>query len=558
MGDGLHTLAAQIERNEEERKRLHKLMVESKLKEVVTLSNPKVGETGETSRELPSSLQQNRVSPPRFEHTWRDARNKQPASHQPTQNETPKHVDQGDPFPPLPRATPQQIRQIPVLEPVRGGGQMAAQLPRTPADNRRRAHENAKIYRERKDLAWREATSHTIRECPLRRQQQEARRPGGQTAQTGEGQNGASRQAPGREEDSEGFTRVNGRRPRTNNAGRPPVGNRYNVLADSSSEDELTDKEEDPVQETTPTREETSTVHVHKDTHGNLAEGTGQEAEDIPQQTLDSTEQTEDSSMEVEAVKDKRKRDDLSLPGDAPPATTNKSKGNTTTNAEPRDSPVLQDGWLLANVKEGAHFTRQQKVNGRLDQARLDRIYFTKCERWAEKSVKVQHDAKVMLSDHRPVVLTLMSGSDSRRRRANYFKTAPELMKSEEVKNMIQETWKENGITGEDPRRNWDWKWGATRRVLIQETKKLRQEHAIQRERLKELKRERIMVSQLRLNRADDTLLRLEQEIKQIETKREAELRRWSRSKWLGLGEAPSKFYFKILKAKKAKEDITC
>ncbi|KAL3681085.1 hypothetical protein R1sor_024041 [Riccia sorocarpa] len=159
---------------------------------------------------------------------------------------------------------------------------------------------------------------------------------------------------------------------------------------------------------------------------------------------------------------------------------------------------VLQDGWLNATVRDGPHFTRQQKVGDRLDQARLDRIYFTKCERWVEQTVKVQHDAKVMLSDHRPVVLTFMNGSEHRRRRANYFKTAPELVKSAEIQKQIQDSWKENGIHGEDPRRNWDWKWGAARRVLMKEATKLRQEKTKQFQRLKELEKERIRVAQLK------------------------------------------------------------
>ncbi|KAL3697862.1 hypothetical protein R1sor_011938 [Riccia sorocarpa] len=91
--------------------------------------------------------------------------------------------------------------------------------------------------------------------------------------------------------------------------------------------------------------------------------------------------------------------------------------------------------WLTTSECLGPHYTRQQKVTGRLDQARLDRIYFMASDRWMGKYTK---------------------------------------------------------------------------------------------------------------------------EITRIEKEQEAEWRRWSRTKWLGHGEAPLKFYFQLLKAKRAKDEITC
>ncbi|KAL3678099.1 hypothetical protein R1sor_021055 [Riccia sorocarpa] len=119
----------------------------------------------------------------------------------------------------------------------------------------------------------------------------------------------------------------------------------------------------------------------------------------------------------------------------------------------------LFDGWLHATIREGPHFTWQQQVNDRLDQSRLDRIYFSHCERWASQSIKMQHDSTVQLSDYRPVILTIDHPQSLNHRKANYFKTAPEMLQQNEVKTEMQEIWASSGAQGEDPRRNWDWKW---------------------------------------------------------------------------------------------------
>ncbi|KAL3678477.1 hypothetical protein R1sor_021433 [Riccia sorocarpa] len=217
----------------------------------------------------------------------------------------------------------------------------------------------------------------------------------------------------------------------------------------------------------------------------------------------------------------------------------------------------LQDSWLTTSERLGPHYTRQQKVAGRLDQARLDRIYFAASDRWTEKYTKVQHDAQIQLSDHRPVVLTITDRAENRSRRANYFKTPPELIKSKETQEAMRKIWSEQGIPNEDARHNWDRKWGVVRRYLMILTKERRKEKAEELQRLRTLEKERIRVAKGNLQRPDEQLLHLEQEITRIEKEQEAEWRRWSRTKWLGQGEAPSKFYFQLLKAERAKE-ITC
>ncbi|KAL3695891.1 hypothetical protein R1sor_009967 [Riccia sorocarpa] len=166
----------------------------------------------------------------------------------------------------------------------------------------------------------------------------------------------------------------------------------------------------------------------------------------------------------------------------------------------------LEDSWITAETREGPHFTRQQTVGGRLDQARLDRIYFSQDEAWVGKVVKVIHDTRVVLSDHRPVILSIKKRELSATRKSSYFKVPPELIQREEVRAEMRRKWEESGVQGADPREQWDWKWQETRRLLMQLANKDQAERRQAGKKLEELEKQRIRVANARSNRPDQQL----------------------------------------------------
>ncbi|KAL3697733.1 hypothetical protein R1sor_011809 [Riccia sorocarpa] len=129
-------------------------------------------------------------------------------------------------------------------------------------------------------------------------------------------------------------------------------------------------------------------------------------------------------------------------------------------------------------------------------------------------------------------------------------------MKEEDTVKKAQKTWHAAGRPNEDPRRNWDWRWGEVRRQLINRNKEEKKKRRQMEEKIQELKKHRIRVARSRTNLVDDELDEIEVQIKQLETEQEKDFRKWSKIRWIRFGEAPSKFFFSILKAKRAKEDI--
>ncbi|KAL3682750.1 hypothetical protein R1sor_000772 [Riccia sorocarpa] len=137
----------------------------------------------------------------------------------------------------------------------------------------------------------------------------------------------------------------------------------------------------------------------------------------------------------------------------------------------------LGDGWNEAAQQRGPHFTRQKLVGNRLDQARLDRVYFTRTEAWNGRRICVHHDDTVRLSDHHPAKIA----------------------------------------------------------------------------RLQQLLRE---MARGRATVPDEELRELEKDVKVLETEQRKKWRRLSKIQWMNEGDAPSRFFFAVLKARRAREEI--
>ncbi|KAL3676728.1 hypothetical protein R1sor_026676 [Riccia sorocarpa] len=118
-------------------------------------------------------------------------------------------------------------------------------------------------------------------------------------------------------------------------------------------------------------------------------------------------------------------------------------------------------------------------------------------------------------------------------------------------------TWAHTGKPQEDPRRNWDLKWAAAKRILMKKAEAERHKQDTWKQYLEELNRHKIRIANDRTSKPDATLQQLEEKIKETEKALEKVWRRWSRVRWIKEGEMPSKFFFSMLWVKRAKENIT-
>ncbi|KAL3686074.1 hypothetical protein R1sor_004096 [Riccia sorocarpa] len=107
-----------------------------------------------------------------------------------------------------------------------------------------------------------------------------------------------------------------------------------------------------------------------------------------------------------------------------------------------------------------------------------------------------------------------------------------------------------------DPRIRWELRWRAVRKFLISKEAEVKNERRLANAKIIELQSLRNQLASQRSTEADPRLKELDIEVADLEKRRAAEWRRWARIRWINQGNAPSKFFFRRLKAKQAKERI--
>ncbi|KAL3675948.1 hypothetical protein R1sor_025896 [Riccia sorocarpa] len=217
----------------------------------------------------------------------------------------------------------------------------------------------------------------------------------------------------------------------------------------------------------------------------------------------------------------------------------------------------LQAAWYFSSSRFGPRYTRQRLAGDRLEQARLDRVYFSGDATWTEYQGSITHDAAIKLSDHHPVIFDLQKRTKLSTKRSTYFKVKPELLTDPEVKQKLLATWKEAASDIQDERIKWELKWRASRTFLRQAEADKRQQQKQKQSKLQELQTVRERVAAEKKSLPDEELLKLEAEVAQLELQKAEHWRRLSRTKWIQQGDAPSSFFFSLLKVKQANEDIT-
>ncbi|KAL3696686.1 hypothetical protein R1sor_010762 [Riccia sorocarpa] len=222
----------------------------------------------------------------------------------------------------------------------------------------------------------------------------------------------------------------------------------------------------------------------------------------------------------------------------------------------------LLDVYHAAGRTEGPFFTRQAAKGNRLDQSRLDRVYLSEMGSWVHAISLVKHFEKLAVSDHIPVLVDLAikpPRKRSRRRRSSYIKMDEDAMKDPVflADLEVQKVWQEGYSMSTCPITAWSLAWGKVQRLYGRR-------RALQQQQRGELTRLKEKLGEMRMKLADDPNAVPLEEYKAIEAKvREDELqeceiaRRRSRHRWLKSGDAPTRYFYAVLKSKQNAEALT-
>ncbi|CAM6086928.1 unnamed protein product [Calypogeia fissa] len=174
-------------------------------------------------------------------------------------------------------------------------------------------------------------------------------------------------------------------------------------------------------------------------------------------------------------------------------------------------------------------------------------------------NIKVTHDGAQTLSDHVPVTTTLAlsdSGQEPKGGKSTYAKLDFKLMQVDHVKEQVVLAWKKEMLLDRDPRVNWEIGWRKIKQVLVRQKKQqILAKPAIE-EAKEKLSTIRATIGLTPSAEEVAALYAQEQAVRRMERMEAAKWRLRSRQRWMKLGDAPSKYFFAIQKAKWVRESI--
>ncbi|KAL3691247.1 hypothetical protein R1sor_004898 [Riccia sorocarpa] len=134
-------------------------------------------------------------------------------------------------------------------------------------------------------------------------------------------------------------------------------------------------------------------------------------------------------------------------------------------------SGALVDAFDCALQQVGPRFTRQVVRANHLDQARLNRVYFSNSANWIQEVTRLTHECNSALSDHQSVIMELVLHRRSTQRWKNndqYVKMDADTMANAERRKQIQRVWEEGWRMSPDPVMAWELGWGKVRDLYME------------------------------------------------------------------------------------------
>ncbi|KAL3693786.1 hypothetical protein R1sor_007437 [Riccia sorocarpa] len=221
-------------------------------------------------------------------------------------------------------------------------------------------------------------------------------------------------------------------------------------------------------------------------------------------------------------------------------------------------SKALADCYFEAATRSGPRFTKQAKAGRRLDRSRLDRVYLTDGGKWLAHIAEIQHYGGHIVGDHIPVRSKLILQArpeEQGQRKFSYFKLNANVLKQPEAREEVKRIWQDHAPEVTDARSRWSQGWARIRKFCRELQLTQRNQNRINQLRQEVEERRRF----LPLDCTEEEIT----ELTEVEESRHAledeEANKWflrSRSKTLREGEAPTKFFFELAKARFKKDRI--
>lgn len=207
----------------------------------------------------------------------------------------------------------------------------------------------------------------------------------------------------------------------------------------------------------------------------------------------------------------------------------------------------------------GARFTRRAKHGDRFDQSRLDRFYVSDQGWWIDRIKKLEHFGGQVLSDHDPIALTFRlsaASSGISPAKKHFFKANPIILKNEENILELKKAWEEHDSLCTDP---------CIR--LAFSCKRLRKKYKELQKKIPSIKLQQVDIQNristlktfLALTPSQEEIDEynlLTSQLRALQFQDAVFWRRESRIRWLGLGDASTKFFFNTVKEKHKKEQM--
>ncbi|KAL3692706.1 hypothetical protein R1sor_006357 [Riccia sorocarpa] len=218
----------------------------------------------------------------------------------------------------------------------------------------------------------------------------------------------------------------------------------------------------------------------------------------------------------------------------------------------------IVDTYLVVAQRHGPWYTRLRVLENDVEMSRLDRIYLTEGEEWIDNVAELTHHATSRLSDHLPIKakLIMVDKQETERVWRSYFKASVEDFSDIETNRQVEEAWLDHPVSVQDPRIRWDLAWRRVMKVLKAARRKKQETNVSKAELIRELEkwRETLLTLDSKENRLGYRLTRdllRENDLEEAKT-----WRKHCRSKWLREGDAPSRYFFAMWKAKVRREAI--
>ncbi|KAL3677969.1 hypothetical protein R1sor_020925 [Riccia sorocarpa] len=218
----------------------------------------------------------------------------------------------------------------------------------------------------------------------------------------------------------------------------------------------------------------------------------------------------------------------------------------------------MVDAFITAVARRGPRFTRQRIRGNQIEFSRLDRLYLSSGADWMESVEELYHDGRCGLSDHFPIILTFKIEKEEAESRPwrTYFKCRTWDLSREGIKDELREAWLNHPMSVSDPRVMWDLGWQRLKKILQQERRDQRTRFPSESKLKEELETVRSKLTAKYTEQDRRQLATLEKKVKELELKEAAAWRLRSRAKWLREGEAPSHYFFVLMKSKYKREQI--